>query len=77
MKTTQCNKCDGIYSEDELVTVEDMKACSHCKTDEFLIDLELDTAPEDFEPRFPRTDEEERFYAVGGKKIINNNNDNE
>ena len=35
----KCNKCGFEYQEDDLVPIEDMRACRNCKTDAYLMDL--------------------------------------
>lgn len=38
-KPIRCNQCYRTYKEDELEIIDDMRACTKCKTDEYLMDI--------------------------------------
>jgi hypothetical protein len=46
---SQCWSCSSILHDDELMIVEDQKACPFCCTDSMLMDI--DSLPEDREDR--------------------------
>lgn len=35
----RCNKCMTYFTEEQLLIIEDMRACPTCKTDEYLMDI--------------------------------------
>lgn len=37
--TIKCCNCEAKYEEEDLEIIEDMRACPHCKTDEYLSDI--------------------------------------
>ena len=39
MKKIRCNDCMALLNEEDLLPIEDMRACPECKTDEYLMDL--------------------------------------
>lgn len=38
-KKIRCNNCENYYKEEDLIIIEDMRACKVCKTDKYLMDL--------------------------------------